>query len=263
MNLKLLVFLLIVLGFRFYLFYQNQVKFADGQEVSFETAILSQPQVVGSQHRLTANYKNQKIRIITSRFPELNYGDFVRISGKISSKNDRALMYFPKIETASQSSNVLQAGLQKIHTLRQKLIVLFSKTLPSPSSSLLLGIIFGIKEQMSKDFSENLRATGVFHVIAASGMNVTLIAGFISSLFALFLKRQIAIGLSIFGIAFYAVLAGLEASIIRASIMGILVFSAQIIGKQTLAVNGLFLAGFVMLFISPNIISWTYFYSKN
>ena len=255
MNLKLLVFLLIVLGFRFYLFYQNQVKFADGQEVSFETAILSQPQVVGSQHRLTANYKNQKIRIITSRFPELNYGDFVRISGKISSKNDRALMYFPKIETASQSSNVLQAGLQKIHTLRQKLIVLFSKTLPSPSSSLLLGIIFGIKEQMSKDFSENLRATGVFHVIAASGMNVTLIAGFISSLFALFLKRQIAIGLSIFGIAFYAVLAGLEASIIRASIMGILVFSAQIIGRQTLAVNGLFLAGFVMLFISPNIIS--------
>src|SRR3989344_1867217 len=255
MNLKLLVFLLIVLGFRFYLFYQNQDNFADGQEVSFETAILSQPQVVGSQHRLTANYKNQKIRIITSRFPELNYGDFVRISGKISSKNDRALMYFPKIETASQSSNVLQAGLQKIHTLRQKLIALFSRTLPSPSSSLLLGIIFGIKEQMSKDFSNNLKTSGVFHVIAASGMNVTLIGGFISTFFAFFLKRQIAIGLSILGIMFYAVLAGLEPSIIRASIMGILVFSAQILGRQTLAINGLFLAGFTMLLVDPTLIS--------
>lgn len=108
---------------------------------------------------------------------------------------------------------------------------------------------------MPKDFSENLKTTGVFHVIAASGMNVTLVGGFISSILTFFLKRQIAIALSVVGIMFYAVLAGLEASIIRASIMGILVFSAQIMGRQTLAVNGLFFAGFAMLFIDPTLIS--------
>jgi hypothetical protein len=42
-----------------------------------------------------------------------------------------------------------------------------------------LGIIFGIKGQMSKDFSGNLKATGVFHVLTASGMNATLIGGFV------------------------------------------------------------------------------------
>jgi len=120
---------------------------------------------------------------------------------------------------------------------------------------LILGIIFGIKEQMPKDFSNNLKTSGVFHVIAASGMNVTLIGGFISTFFAFFLKRQIAICLSILGIMFYAVLAGLEPSIIRASIMGILVFSAQILGRQTLAINGLFLAGFTMLLVDPTLIS--------
>ena len=86
-------------------------------------------------------------------------------------------------------------------------------------------------------------------------MNVTLIGGFISTGLAFFLKRQIALGVSILAIIFYAVLAGLEASIIRASIMGILVFSSQIMGRQSLAANGLFLAGFVMLFISPILIS--------
>lgn len=227
----------------------------NGQQVSFETTLLSQPQIVGSRQAFTANYKNQKIRITASRFPEINYGDFVRILGKISNKNNRVLMYFPKIKVVNDSKNFLQSGLKSINTLRQKLISLFSKTLPSPSSSLLLGIIFGIKEQMPKDFSNNLKTSGVFHVIAASGMNVTLIAGFISSLFALFLKRQIAIGLSILGIIFYAVLAGLEPSIIRASIMGILVFSAQILGRQTLAINGLVLAGFGMLFLDPTLIS--------
>lgn len=259
MNLKLLVFLLIVLSFRFYFFHQNQTKFIDGQKVSFEATILSQPQVVGSRQTLTANYKNQKIRITTGRFPEVNYGDFARISGalsiKVLNKNIISSMYFPKIETVNNSSNILQSSLKNINIIRQKLITLFSKTLPSPSSSLLLGIIFGIKEQMPKNFADNLKATGVFHVIAASGMNVTLIGGFISTLLAFFLKRQIAIGLSILAIIFYAVLAGLEPSIIRASIMGILVFSAQIMGRQTLAVNGLLLAGFGMLFIDPSSIS--------
>lgn len=259
MNLKLLAFLLIILSFKFYFFHQDKIQLTVGQGISFETMILSQPQIIGSQQVFTANYQNQsasrRIRINTSRFPELNYGDFVRIFGKISNKNGRVLMYFPKIETISNSASILQSSLKNINVLRQKLITLFSQTLPSPSSSLLLGIIFGIKEQMPKDFADNLKTSGVFHVIAASGMNVTLVGGFISTLLAFFLKRQIAIGLSILGIIFYAVLAGLEPSIIRASIMGILVFSAQILGRQTLAINGLVLAGFGMLFIDPTLLS--------
>jgi competence protein ComEC len=169
-------------------------------------------------------------------------------------KENRLLIYFPKIEILKDKS-LLGESLRAMNNLRQKLISLFSKTLPTPSSNLLMGIIFGIKEQMPKDFTDNLRTSGVFHVIAASGMNVTLIGGFIATGLAFFLKRQIAITLSILAIIFYAVLAGLEASIIRASIMGIIVFSAQIMGRQTLAVNGLFLAGFAMLFINPSLIS--------
>ena len=246
---------MLLLSLRFYFFYSNQPQLLDGQMLNFETAILSQPQTFGSRQVFTANLaSNQRIRIITSRFPELHYGDFMRISGKISNKDDRLIIYFPKIEKLKDES-FLGKSLGVVNSLRQKLTSLFSKTLPSPSSSLLMGIIFGIKEQMPKGFADNLKTTGVFHVIAASGMNVTLIGGFISTFFAFFLKRQIAIGLSIIGIIFYAVLAGLEASIIRASIMGIIVFSAQIMGRQTLALNGLFLAGFIMLFLDPSLIS--------
>jgi len=255
MNSKLLVLLLLILSFRFYLFYSNRYQFSDGEKVDFQAMILSSPQTIGSQQSFTANYKNQKIRVTTNGFPEVNYGDSVRISGKISNRNNGLLIYFPKMEIVNGSANVFQASLGGINILREKLISLFSKTLPAPFSSLLLGIIFGIKEQMPKDFSNNLRTVGVFHVIAASGMNVTLIGGFISAFFVLFFKRQVAIGLSILAIIFYALLAGLEPSIVRASVMGILVFSAQIMGRQTLAENSLFLAGFGMLFLDPSLIS--------
>jgi competence protein ComEC len=257
-TIALYVCLLLLFGFRFYYFYNNQLQLTDGQALDFEATILSQPQIFGSQQTFTANYQNRsasrRIKITTGRFPEINYGDFLRISGKISNKDRKVLMYFPKIEMVNNSSSVWQSGFKSVNTFRQKLILLFSKTLPSPSSSLLLGIIFGIKEQMPKNFTDNLRTTGVFHVIAASGMNVTLIGGFVSGFLTLFLKRQIAIFLSILGIIFYAILAGFEPSIIRASIMGILVFSSQILGRQTLATNSLFLAGFGMLFVDPTLL---------
>jgi competence protein ComEC len=263
MNKKLILImisLLAILGIRFYVFYHDQPQLLDGQRIDFEAIILSQPQVIGSQQILIANYRNQsfgglRIRITTSRFPEINYGDFMAISGTVSNKNGKVLMYFPRIKAIKYSQNILQSGLKSVNTLRQKLILFFSKTLPSTSSSLLLGIIFGIKEQMPKDFTNNLRNVGVFHVIAASGMNVALIGGFISVGFSYFFRRQIAIVLSILGIIFYAILAGLEPSIVRASIMGVLVFSAQIFGRQTLAANSLFLAGFGMLFIDPSLFS--------
>ena len=89
-NLKFQIFgliLLSVLAYRFYYFYNNRIQFTDGQSVSFEAMILFQPQVIGSQQVFTANYKNQKIRITTVRFPEINYGDYTRISGKISTKD--------------------------------------------------------------------------------------------------------------------------------------------------------------------------------
>ncbi|MDP2638046.1 MAG: ComEC/Rec2 family competence protein [Candidatus Levybacteria bacterium] len=252
--------LLSILFIRFYFFYSNQPQYIDGQQVALTAMLFSEPQLIGSQQVIYANLASgQKVRIMTTRFPEFHYGDSVRISGTLKVKlltNNSVIysMYFPEIELIESSGGAMEEGLAVISNIRQKLISLFSQTLSSPSSSLLMGIIFGIKEKMPEEFTENLRTSGVFHVIAASGMNVTLIGGFISSFFALFIKRQFALALSVLGIVFYAVLGGMEASIIRASIMGILVFSAQIMGRQTLAAVGLFLAGFLMLFVSPVLI---------
>ena len=89
------------------------------------------------------------------------------------------------------------------------------------------------------------------HVIAASGMNVTLVGGFVFYMFSYFLKRQRAIFLSVLIILFYAFLAGLQASIIRASVMAIIAFSAESLGKQKYSQYALFLTGFIMLIIWP------------
>jgi competence protein ComEC len=114
-----------------------------------------------------------------------------------------------------------------------------------------LGIVFGIKQNISSEFLQEIQNVGLTHVIAASGMNVTLVSGFIFYFLSLFFKRQLATFLSILGIVFYVALAGFEPSIIRAAIMGIIVFSSQILGRGQYTFLTLLLTGFIMLFISP------------
>lgn len=246
----------VLLTIRFYFFYQNQPDYKDGQYINFQTTLYSEPKIFGNYQVLSANLGTiDKILIRTNLYPKFHYQDSLGISGKLTFKmlgNSQTLtiMYFPKIEILKKDKNFLLAFANSI---RQKIILLFSKTLPEPSSSLILGVAFGIKD-LPKDFENNLRISGVLHVVAASGMNISMTGAFFSSIFAFFLRRQIAILATILVIIFYAFLAGLEPSIIRASIMGVIVFASQILGKQNLGTFGLFLAGFIMLYFNPLLI---------
>ena len=249
-----LLVLLLFLSLRLYFFYRNQPQIKDGQKINFKTTLLSEPKVFGNYQSITANLaSNQKVFIKVPRFPEFHYGDVLDVNGVVKKKaldNKRIILtiYFPKTKLVKNSN------LAIIGVIRQKIISLFSRTLPTPYSSLFSGIVFGIKESMPKDFTDQLRISGVMHVIAASGMNISMVGSFLSFAFAFFFKRQVALIMSILAIIFYAFLAGFEPSIIRASIMGILVYSSQILGRQNLAAYGLFLAGFVMVFVNPSII---------
>ena len=249
--------LLLILAIRFFFFYYNQLQYHDGQDINFETTLLSEPQRAGNQQRINASLeKGKRIFITSSLYPEFHYADSLSIHGeikeiKLDNGNTILAMYYPKVEIIKKKDNLF---LTIASFIRSRAISLLEKTLPPNSSALLLGIVFGVKESLASDFSESLRVSGVFHVVAASGMNVTFVGGFLSSLFGWFLKRQVAVLLSILGICLYAVLAGLDPPIVRASIMGILVFTARILGRQTLATYGLFLAAFSMLMWSPSLI---------
>lgn len=228
----------------------------DSQSVEFETILLNEPQESGTVQKFTLNEHGDRIFVTTSLYPRFHYAQNIHIFGTLKKKvinNEKIIltMYFPKIEAEEHEGNIVLALTSFV---RQNIISFFQKNLPPLHSSLLLGIVFGIQGDLSKSFGDDLRNTGVFHVVAASGMNVTLLAGFLSSLMSLLFRRQVAIAIAILAICFYALLSGLSPSIERAAIMGSVVFIAQIFGRQTIALFGLFLAGYGMLAWSPNLL---------
>lgn len=248
----IIAILLLILITRFYFFYREPVVYTNGQKVVLQTTLLTQPTQAGSYQRITARLPDgQRVFITTGSYPEYEYGQQLQIQGTLEYKTvaERTIytMSYPQIAIV-QNTNPL---IPLVAPVRSRIIDLFATSLPQPGGTLLLGIVFGIEEDMPKNFAAALQTAGVLHVIAASGMNVTIIGGFLASVFGRVVKRQYALVITILGIIFYAGLAGFSPSIVRASIMGMLVFSAQIIGRQNLALYGLFLAGFSMLMYQP------------
>lgn len=249
-----ILFLTVTLGIRLFTFYSTKPIYKDGEYVSFVSRVLSDPKVYGSYQSFSLQMQTgDTVFVKIPGYPEYYYGDKISVSGNLkikllNNKTEILTLDFPKISLVKSNST---GFLAVVNFIRQKMINVFEQSLPKNSSGLLLGIVFGIKGEMSKDFLQNLKISGVMHVVAASGMNVTMVGGFLLAVFSLIFKRQLAIVFSISGILFYAFLAGFEASILRASIMGIIAFSALILGKQQYSFYALLLTGFIMLILQP------------
>lgn len=251
------VFLILILSTRLVLFYSNQTTYTQGERISFVTQVNSNPKEYSSYQTLYLSIDPiNKVLIKTDTDKKLFYGDYLKVSGNLdilvlNSGTHIFTLNYPRIEANFRENN---PALALVYNIRQKIIDNFRSNLDPISSGLMLGIVFGIKENLPKDFLQSIQVTGVMHVIAASGMNVTMVSAFLFYLFASFLKRQLAIFFSIFGIIFYTAIAGFEPSIVRAAIMGIIVFSAQVLGRQQYSLYTLLITAFLMLFVSPELL---------
>lgn len=244
----LLLFLMLLLIFtlRLFLFPVKEARYQVGQSVNLTTVLNAEPKISGQTQR----FEILGLEIISRRYPEYHYGDKLKISGTVS---EESKLVFPQIQTLGIASS--NWWLSPVLTLRHKVVDFYQSSLPQPAGSLLAGIVIGDKSGFEKDFWETLRLSGVLHVVVASGMNVTLVSGFLIAVFGRFLKRQLAAFLAILGIIFYTVLAGFEPPIIRAAIMGATMLISQILGRQTLGLLTLGLAGYLMLLVSPSLIN--------
>lgn len=102
-----------------------------------------------------------------------------------------------------------------------------------PGRALLGGFILGDTSHMSEVDGESMRRAGLSHFVAVSGSNVALFLG------ALFVvagplgwgsRRRAVLGIS--GLAFFVVLIGPDASVLRAAVMAGLVLAARPFGLR-------------------------------
>lgn len=229
----------------------------DGARITASVRIISSPKIAFGRQEIPISIRGQKVTLIVSQFDEYRYGDLLRISGILKKKvlDNESVVYsisFPVVEKEQGDYGVLfhAAGF-----VREKVTDAFHQYLPPDEASLLLGIVLGVSSDMSKDIKLAFQSTGVTHVVAASGMNVTLLAGFLLPIFLRFFRRQHALLITILCLFFYALISGMSASIVRATLMASISFVGLMVGRQRTAFISFFLTGSGMILLSPSIVS--------
>lgn len=234
----LLGFFLILVIFRIFSGIQT-TKFNSGEKVQLEGYLLEEPSLRGN----LSFFSFQGLRVVTTE--NLHYGDKIKIEGEV----DGNKIAFPVVQKLNPGSLL---GI--LTTLRREAIERINRLLPEPQASFLRGVLLGDKSELDSDLRQELIRTGTIHVIVVSGFNITLVGGFVL-LLAKFIKRRNAVLLSIFAIVLYILIVGISPPTLRAAVMGIVAYSASLLGRVVYPLYLLIFAALVLMIFDPKIIS--------
>lgn len=216
-----------------------------------------------------------KILIQTGKYPPYAYGDQLEISGNLllpgqiedfdyagylSRYGIHAVMYRPKVNQipSPDKERVRERWTQKAYGFLLKIKHSFESQMnrtfsTEPSSSFMAGLLLGSRKGIPDELSEAFRITGLTHIIAISGYNITLIASILLSLFKPFGKK-LSLFLAASGIIVFTLFVGASAAVVRACIMGLISLFALHQEQKTQITITLLLTAVIMVGWNPKIL---------
>ncbi len=251
------LFLLFLLYYLFRLYQIPKFFIPQKEVVKIVGRVSQQPYLKGSYQII----KVGPVLIKTERFPGYFYGDKLIITGKFEKRviNPFTLQYFaffPTIQKIKEEENFFDKKnfLKFLFKIRGQMEENLNQFLPEPQAGLLLGIIFGVKSQISNDFLQNLRKTGTLHLVVTSGQHIAMVSAFLMNVLLLFFKRRKALLISLFGLLVYILITGAKPPVVRAGLMTFMVFIVQLLGREGNQGKFFLLTVVVMLLMSPLIL---------
>ncbi len=153
-------------------------------------------------------------------------GDQLQVSGKFSPTRGavQARMSFANIK-------VTQRKQSRLDVVRRRFIAGLQSSIPEPEASFGAGLLLGQRSTIPKEVNDQLSATGLTHLVAVSGYNLTIIIMAVRKLLQKGSKFQIVAAASALMLVF-VMLTGLSASIIRAALVSSLSLLAWYYGRQ-------------------------------
>ena len=205
-------------------------------------------------------------------YPEIQYGDELTLSGKIQlpknfapADGGRAFDYraylakdgiyyempFSKITIVSHDNGNWVLG--KLLGFKRSLMNNIARAIPEPESSLAGGIVLGTKQSLGKEWMQKFRDAGLAHIVVLSGYNIAVVANVIARI-ATPLPFAVRLGSSAFGIILFAMMVGGGATVLRATLMALVVILARATGRESETLRVLVFVGWLMVMLNPAIL---------
>lgn len=187
---------------------------------------------------------------------QFDYAGYLRWRGivaqcKIANKNSVIV---------SEDSPGFSAQNSIFAPVRSYLIARIERHFAPFASSFLKALLFGQREGVDDDILENFQNAGVMHVLAISGLHVgfvALIFYVVMSFFPIYFKYRNF--LIIFLLLFYMFLTGSPPSVVRATIMAIILLLSINVERPASVYNSIFAAALIILLFQPQQFFWVGF----
>lgn len=249
-----------------------------GRELEVKGIVAENPELSSRTQRLVLRLEEiegkeldnpLRVLVTTDLYPRYRLGNELAVQGVLeepqnfsadfdyraylAKDNIYSIFFFPKVQKIGEGKgSKLKLVLFKIKKAFEEKI---EAAFPEPHAAFLKGLLLGERGSLPRGLTEDFNRTGVTHIIALSGYNITLVADFfVRTLLALSIPFRFAFWIAVLGITFFVLLTGASASITRAGIMGVLVLLAQREGRLYSIRNALAFAGAIMVFYNPKIL---------
>ncbi len=248
-------------------------------DFSGEVEVVKEPETKGRTQKIIVLERGEAARkflVNSPIYPEFHYGDKIKldcvleIPKSFSPASDQentfdyqmylakdGIFYIcqkPKMEFISSGGNGVYKAILNVKNKFEESIEKFT---PAPESGLLIGLLLGGDDKLSKEVQNNFSQTGMTHIVAVSGYNVTIVAEYLMMLgIFLGLWRRQAFWFAVIGIGLFVLMTGFPSSAVRAGIMGTLLLWAMKNGRLANSQNAIIFSAAIMLLINPLLLKW-------
>lgn len=140
-----------------------------------------------------------------------------------------------------------------IVSIRESISSQIKNLLPEKEATFLLGLLVGDKAvNIDRKMQDDFRKVGLSHVLVVSGMHISMLVGIITALLcAIRINRPAQLAIICGCLAFFTLLCGASASILRAVFMAGIVLIAGNFKREVNFIEALSFSAFILLLISP------------
>lgn len=239
----------------------------DGKEITIDAVIVNFEKSTGYYDKYIVKTNGKKL-ILYTKNGNLKYGMKIRIYGKYTepedARNYKGLSYKKLYQSKNIYGTIKSDNIQIITTnsispvnkisanVRDKIVEIPKEILPQNTQGLLRGILIGDKSDIDMTLQIDFKISSLLHLLAISGTHVLYVILGINFIFSILkIPKRITYFLVDLILIFFMYLTNFTSSVVRASIMGILMTTSKIVYRKSDSMTSIAVSLIIILIYNP------------
>lgn len=208
----------------------------------------------GSLKAVDADEMSGRVVVFASvaGFAELTAGQPAAFRARIARPNRRdltiAVLSATGEPTLGEAAPIQRAG----QAMRSAFAAAARSALPTEEAAMLPALVLGDTSMLSNETTAQFRASGLTHLTAVSGANVTIVCGAVL-LTAALVGPRIAVGVAAVALVAFVVVVQPSASVLRAAVMAAITLLALVTHRRRQAIPALSAAVIALMIAAPDL----------